>query len=131
MNRAPRPIPVLLALLTLALAGCTRYAENPFQGGRQENRAIEILVDNNNFLDATVYAESDGNPVRLGEVTGKTQAEFQLSPKNMSMAAGLRFRVELVGSSQRYLSPGLYVAGGERILLSVAGVLRQSFVAIR
>ena len=123
----------LLALVTgsfVAATGCQSKLENPFQTQRGAG-PIRILVDNNNFLDVTIYAEGDGTPIRLGQVSGKSNGSFEIAAERVSGTQGLRLRVEPIGSSDRFVSPAVRVLGGEEVLLSIGAVLRQTYISVR
>jgi hypothetical protein len=55
-----------------AVAGCAKKAPSMPE---QEN--VTVVVDNQNFYDATVYLRWYGERRRLGSVTGFTQKEFE------------------------------------------------------
>ena len=66
-----RPI-ILVSALGLLLAGCGG-ADPPTAGP-----PVVILVQNNNFQDATVFAIRQGERHRLGVVVGKTDERFAI-----------------------------------------------------
>lgn len=81
MNFLTRSL-LLIALLAAAGCGASRNeARSPFDGGRggsaSEDR-IQIEVQNLNFNDVTLWAVRQGQRVRLGRVTGKTDETFSI-----------------------------------------------------
>lgn len=65
-------VPVLA--VTLLAGGCALFRAQP-SSARQET--VRLHVDNQNFSDATIYVRYEGaSPLRLGQVTGKTQDVF-------------------------------------------------------
>lgn len=96
-----RVAPLRAALALVALVGASacgalgNNVPNPFAGGAQagEDR-LRIQVQNMNFNDATVYAVSAGQRIRLGNVTGKTDESFQI---DWNFANPIAFQVDVVG----------------------------------
>jgi hypothetical protein len=75
--RVRRPFTALVALgLSLVIAACSALREDtlpsPFDGGSRGTPSILITVDNQDFRDATLYANWNGVRHRVGTVTGKT-----------------------------------------------------------
>ena len=121
---------VVAVLTTLTAAGCGRKeADSPFR--RVVDRPVQLEVDNNNFLDVSVYAVAGGYSLRLGDVGGKSAGEFTLDPERITMVGGLQILVDPIGATQTYLSPMVYPYGGATVELNVAAFLQQSFVSIR
>lgn len=89
-------IPVALTLL----AGCATggSARNPFDpsdtGGTGSEEPIRIEVQNLNFNDVTVWAMRQGQRIRLGRVTGKTDHTFRV---DWNLAIPISFVVDVTG----------------------------------
>jgi hypothetical protein len=122
---------VLLALLWGALAsGCGRKeAGSPF-GGRAD-LPVRLRVENQNFLDVTIYAVAGGGRIRLGNVTGKGSGSFTLDPREIPLVRGLQVLADPLGSARTYLSPAVFPHGGSTVVLTLGAVLSQSFISIR
>lgn len=72
------------ALLTLAGCGSRASVPSPFEdGGTTRGSSTDVLirvdVQNLNFNDITVWSVRQGQRIRLGYVTGKTDETFQIS----------------------------------------------------
>ena len=83
MNFLSRSL-LLVALLAAAGCGASRNeARSPFDGGRGGGSTAEdqirIEVQNLNFNDVTLWAVRQGQRVRLGRVTGKTDETFSIT----------------------------------------------------
>jgi hypothetical protein len=126
-----RSLGLLVALMVaLGAIGCRSGKEgSPFSRGG--NRTVEVRVENNQFLNVTVYAEAAGASHRLGEVTGKSSGTFTVNPKQVSMSTGLQLRVDPIGSNRNYISPIVYPDGGGVVVLTVAAELYMSYVTLR
>jgi len=101
----PRPNPtpylvVAVALTVTALSGCSSRNEgrNPFDGSSPtatgSEEAIRVEVQNLNFNDVTVWAVRQGQRIRLGRVTGKTDETFRL---NWNPGMPISFVIDVTG----------------------------------
>jgi len=102
IKRLPRAVEALRASLGLViLAGASacgtlgNSTPNPFDGAARsgENR-LRIQIQNMNFNDVTVYALASGQRIRLGNVTGKTDENFQI---DWNFANPISFQVDVIG----------------------------------
>ena len=90
----------LLLVGMLLLAGCATggSARNPFDPsdtrGSGSEEPIRIEVQNLNFNDVTVWAMRQGQRIRLGRVTGKTDEEFRI---NWNLAVPISFVIDVTG----------------------------------
>jgi hypothetical protein len=79
-RRAARPVRLAFAavvLVALSSGACSTLAggpPNPFDDA--EASQVRIIVINNDFNDATLFARGNGERRRLGVVTGKTEASY-------------------------------------------------------
>ena len=68
-----------LVLAVIALTGCATNPEvqqSPFNAGAGED--VLLTVQNDEFLDATIYVHWNGMRTRAGMVIGKTTETFRL-----------------------------------------------------
>lgn len=69
---------LLLPLVLLTAAACASGgSSNPMDGVDRRSNEIEILVDNLNFNQVTVYTARGASFQRLGIVQGKSQQTFK------------------------------------------------------
>jgi hypothetical protein len=64
--------------VTLAACSASNQADAPRPFVEARPSTVRLLVQNRNFSDARLYAESRGERTTLGTVTGKRDAEFIL-----------------------------------------------------
>jgi hypothetical protein len=91
-----------LALLLVAttLSGCAsrNQVPNPFDGSSSAASGAEdpirIDIQNLNFNDVTVWAMRQGQRVRLGRVTGKTDETFRI---DWNLAIPISFVIDVTG----------------------------------
>jgi len=97
-----KPIPgslLLVALLGLTACASSRSdAPSPFEGGRSQGSSAEdpirVDVQNLNFNDITVWAVRQGQRIRLGRVTGKTDESFRTE---WNLALPIYFVIDVTG----------------------------------
>jgi hypothetical protein len=122
---------VLLLLLVAASAtGCKSGEARRANDARMRN-PVQVQVINENFLDVTISAVGDGPRIRLGEVVGKTSAEFTIRPSQVSMAMGLQLVADPIGSTQIFLSNKVFPDRYGEVVFEIAPVLEFSTVRIR
>lgn len=103
--RRPRPArrtvsALAVLLVATALSGCAsrNQAPNPFDGSSSAASGAEdpirVEVQNLNFNDVTVWALRQGQRVRLGRVTGKTDETFRIS---WNLAMPISFIIDVTG----------------------------------
>jgi hypothetical protein len=105
-------------VVALGLAACasgTGRLGRPFDNRTVEPARIDII--NHNFNDATVWAVSVGEQVRLGTVTGKTTSQFQLPARLLLHPVFMR--IDLIGGTRCETDP-LTVDNGDLLQLEIA-----------
>ncbi|HEX2093174.1 MAG TPA: hypothetical protein VHG28_12265 [Longimicrobiaceae bacterium] len=89
-----------------------------------------VRVTNNNWSNMTVYVVRGTSRFRLGMVTSMTTAVFRLPMVHLAGASGVRLLADPIGSTQTYLTPVLYVSGGERVDFEIQNHLPISSVSV-
>jgi len=111
-----RPLAVL-ALVAL-LGGCFRgygQPDNPFNPSEGAAEEVSVRVENQNFNDVTLYALRGGEPIRLGDIIGKSSGRFTMA---WNFSLPLEFRAELVGGGACNIR-ALNVDPGDRIWVRI------------
>ena len=109
--------PVLLVLLAIALAGCsTRRAGGPLPPTAPRT---SIRVENNNFLDMTVYVVRGSQRVRLGTVSGVSTRVFTIPPNLVFGSSALRFQADPVGSRATSISHEITIRPGDQVTITI------------
>jgi hypothetical protein len=88
-----------------------------------------IEVTNTNWLDVVVYSARFGERWRLGMVRSMTTETFRL-PRRHQLSPGLRLVADPVGSSNVFVTERIAASPGDRVMLTVAPQLAQSYFAI-
>lgn len=101
-----------VSLLALAMSACASHRGG---AGSLSGPPIVVEVRNNNFSDGTVFATRDGERLRLGMVTGKTDQRFSI-PWGPTMV--LRLEVYFIGGGG-CATRAIQMEPGQRYLLEL------------
>jgi hypothetical protein len=115
----------LVTLLALAAVACA--PRNPFKD-RPLVPAAEssvLLVTNNNWATAVVYAVTDGQTLRLGSVETGMSATLRL-PAAITASGRVNLRVYTLAASDFYESGPIFLAPGETVELVVENMILLS-----
>lgn len=104
----------LLALATLAVA-CHRRAAAPINPQAE----VAVTVDNQNFLDMTVYLIRGGQRIRLGMVPGLSKQILMVRPDLIGYGTDLQFEVHPIGGRGNPISETVSVKPGDVINLTI------------
>jgi hypothetical protein len=105
-------LPVLAAVVTSSCALGSSTLGNPFAG----SRPVRLVVRNNNFNDATIWAVFSAKRLRLGTVTGKSEAV--LAFPEMASPDPVFLEIDLVGG-ERCRTEELVVDPGDDLQLEI------------
>ena len=123
-----------LTLLTLlaVMGGCALPGSRARSGKapRVENPPT-LRVQNQNWLDMTVYVLRGGNRFRLGTVGSMNATVFRIPSSYLAAGGDLRLLADPIGSTVEYTSPSVQVQPGDRVELTLQNNLRISSIAIR
>lgn len=106
-SKNARPF-LLLLLALLPLAACASGgSSNPLDAADRRSNEIEILVDNQNFNQVTVYTARGASFQRLGIVQGKSRHTFKTDWYHPDIQLRVKFLTgpDLLTDSQP-VSPG-------------------------
>jgi len=93
--------------------------------------AVRVQVDNHNFLDMRIYAESNGRRWRLGTVTAFTSETFEL-PRFVTLPNDEVVLVASpIGSRGVYVAQPVLVEPGDTVQFNVENQLVLSNVLVR
>ena len=102
----------LAAAVVAAVIGAGCATGEGMRVADSQARTVTVLVDNNNWQDATIYVVGLGPRVRLGTVTSMTTARFAL-PRALQRPDGLQLEADLIGSNARKVTNRIIVNAGE------------------
>jgi hypothetical protein len=107
------------ALLSLGmmLAGC---GGNPkIRSAAPEQERTVLVVNNQNFLDFTIYLISGGQRVRLGDATGNRRTKLTIPRQYIFGASVLQFQADPIGGRRAPISDQISVSPGDEVELTI------------
>lgn len=110
----------------LGASGCLGgmgRSPDPFTGGANAGTGrLTVEVQNLNFNDLAIFAVRSGEQIRLGRVTGKSDARFTTE---WNFAHPVRFRVDIVGG-ETCATRELTVDPGGRVFVQIPANIGMS-----
>jgi hypothetical protein len=108
---------ISFALLLFGIAGCTSFARG--SGVSDQNQPTVLEVDNQGFLDMTVYANRSGQRVRLGIANGTGKTNLTIPSTLVSGVTPLRFIADPIGGNRASVSQEITVAPGDTVVMTI------------
>jgi len=112
-----------LIAFTFLAAGV--LACNAFKHGSdtaEPRQPTVVQVDNQGFLDMTVYAARSSQRVRLGIATGNNKTNFNIPSILVSGLTPLHFVADPIGGRRASVSQEITVAPGDTVVLTIPPV---------
>ena len=108
----------------LFLTGCAS-AGSPFDpSDARDSRPVQVLVQNNAYLDMHIYVVRSGQTRSLGMATGLSEATLTLP--RQTVLSEIQILADPIGGSQSYVTPFLYAYPGDRIRVIIRNLLSLS-----
>jgi hypothetical protein len=105
------------SVLALAAVSCTTLHRG--SANDTERGPTIVQVDNQGFLDMTVYTSRSGQRQRLGIAPGNSKANLQVPQILMSGLTPLRFIADPIGGNRASVSQEITVAPGDTVVLTI------------
>lgn len=115
MRTFSRRAALALLLSSLTLACASRRTDG---GDQQMNVPTTLRVENQAFLDMTIYVVRSGQRYRLGVANGNSTARFVI-PASMVGGVSLSFLADPIGSSRTPVSQEIVVTPGDEVMLFI------------
>lgn len=112
--------PIFFAFAFVVLPSCNALRHG--SASPDQNQPSVVQVDNQAFLDMTVYASRSGQRIRLGIATGSTKTNFPIPSAIMSGLTPLRFIADPIGGNRASVSQEITVAPGDTVVLTIPPV---------
>lgn len=78
-----------------------------------------LKVDNQGFLDMTIYVRGDLGRVRLGLASGAATTKFVIPDEVIRSATSLRFVADPIGSARASVSQEISVRPGDEVVMQI------------
>ncbi len=104
----------VLALTVVSCKTLARGSANDAQAG-----PTVVQVDNQGFLDMTVYASRSGQRSRLGIAPGNSKANLEVPRTLISGLTPVRFIADPIGGNRASVSQEIIVVPGDTVVLTI------------
>ena len=112
----------------MLVAACAPAAKN--SRALTPSRDVYLTVENQNWLDASIYVVHGASQLRIGQVTGNGSAQLRI-PSSAIVAGQVRLMADAIGSNERFVTDVITVDPDQRLQLTLAPAMRMSSYAIR
>jgi hypothetical protein len=107
---------MLLVAACVALPACASSGGN---AAAADHPATTVLVDNQAFLDMTIYVLQGGQRIRLGTANALTKTKFRIPVGIVNGITTVRFLADPIGSNRNPVSDQLTVNEGDEVELRI------------
>lgn len=111
---------IAFALLLLGAGACKTFSRG--SNDSAQNQQTVVQVDNQGFLDMTVYAARSTQRVRLGIAPGNSKTNFDVPQGLIFGLTSLRFIADPIGGRRASVSQEITVAPGDTVTLTIPPV---------
>jgi hypothetical protein len=108
------------SVLIAGLLACSGFKQDPNTAATPEPTVVQ--VDNQGFLDMTVYAVRSSQRYRLGTATGNRKTNFTIPTVIMSGITPIQFLADPIGGRRASVSQEITVAPGDTVVLTIPPV---------
>jgi len=115
-RRARRAAWMMVMTLSALAAGCSRNSPDPNAEPAQVTR---LRVQNQAFLDMTIYLYRGSQRMRLGVANGNSTTRFTIPSSMIFGATPLRFQADPIGSNRQSVSEEITVNPGDEVTLQI------------
>ena len=115
-RRARRAAWMMVMTLSALAAGCSRNNPDPNAEPAQVTR---LRVQNQAFLDMTIYLYRGSQRMRLGVANGNSTTRFTIPSSMIFGATPLRFQADPIGSNRASISEEITVSPGDEVTLMI------------
>jgi hypothetical protein len=112
----------------LLLAACAPAAKNGM--AIAPSRDVYVTVENQNWLDVSIYALRGVSRTRIGQVSGNGSARLKI-PSGVIVAGQVRLLADAIGSNEQFVTDVIAVDPDQGVQLMVAPSMRMSSYAVR
>jgi hypothetical protein len=112
---------ISFALFVAGLSACSGFRQGSSTTDSSSSLTV-VQVDNQGFLDMTVYAERSSQRIRLGIANGNSKTNLNVPSVLMSGLTPLRFVADPIGGRRASVSQEITVAPGDTVVLQIPPV---------
>ena len=108
---------IVPALLFVGVTACNAFSRG--SGTLDQNQPTVVEVDNQGFLDMTVYAARSAQRIRLGIAAGNRKTAFTIPSGLVSGLTPLHFVADPIGGRRASVSQEITVAPGDTVGITI------------
>lgn len=116
--RGGRRALVMVVMACLAFASACSRNKNPDEMA-EPVPPTRLRVENQAFLDMTIYVYRSSQRIRLGTATGNSVTRLTIPPNLIFGATPLRFQADPIGGNRAPISSEITVAPGDEVVLTI------------
>lgn len=106
----------VLVLLLFGIAACATFRRG---SPADQSQPTILQVDNQGFLDMTVFALRSGVRERLGIATGVSKTNLTIPPSMVGGGTLLRFVADPIGGRRASVSQEISVVPGDTVVMTI------------
>lgn len=107
------------AMLVLSLCLVTACSRSPRPAVDPNTARTTVRVENQSYLDMTIYVVRGSERIRIGQVTGNTTQVLEIPRYIVNGPMGLRFIADPIGSRRTPVSEEIHVTPGDQVTLTI------------
>jgi hypothetical protein len=113
-----RALTMMLMVACLAVASACSRNQDPSEMA-EPVPPTRLRVENQAFLDMTIYVYRSSQRIRLGTATGNSVTRLTIPANLIFGATPLRFQADPIGGSRTPISSEITVAPGDEVVLTI------------
>lgn len=117
VNRARRGAWMVAVACVALLGACSR--NNDPDVGAEPVPPTRLKVENQAFLDMTIYVYRNSQRLRLGQASGNSTTRLTIPRSLIFGATPLRFQADPIGSNRASISQEITVSPGDEVTLTI------------
>ncbi|MDB4880054.1 MAG: hypothetical protein JWL60_1500 [Gemmatimonadetes bacterium] len=115
-----RTVAVTMALVLAATAGCFQQRAEPDPNIAAEPVApTRLRVENQAFLDMTIYVYRGSQRIRLGQASGNSVTRMTIPANLIFGSTPLRFQADPIGGQRAPITQEISVSAGDEVVLTL------------
>ena len=114
----PRTLKMMLVGSLALVSACSVLTNDPEEVAEPQ-APTRLRVENQAFLDMTIYVYRNSQRVRLGTATGNSVTRLTIPPNMIFGATPLRFQADPIGANRTPISSEITVTPGDEVVLTI------------
>lgn len=121
---------MVAAVAAAAIGACAPATEQARNTYPVRSSKAQLVVQNQNWQDVTVYLLSSNAKIRLGTVTSMSKGSFEIPDAYVLGVSDINVQADPIGSGRTFVSGPIQVYPGARVELRVENAIQLSNFAV-